>query len=188
MSYTFCSNRYKGAQEKRRLQDMILTASRLFSADLSAQFTSGSISSASFSSSSAEQRSRKTYTMFGPRTKADVTANQFGSAYPTFGQPTQPLYNSAGAVNPTALGSTFNSPIVWNTVGEYALFGPGAFDLRGFGDINQTSIADALQGFRTIGERSDWKRCFESAAMSNRISGMTGVFVLFLAGMIRWLA
>ena len=60
-----------------------------------------------------------------------------------------------------------------------------------YGDSG-TSIRPVLpmrcKDFRTIGELSDWKRCFESAAMSNRISGMTGVLVLFLAGIIRWLA
>ncbi|OQV11681.1 putative Melanotransferrin [Hypsibius exemplaris] len=174
------TNRYKQPQEKRRLQEMILTASQLFSSDLSSQYQPGG--NAQSLTSSGSDRSRRTFKMFGKRNRTDI--NQYGPI--NSGQFNFPAPGAAGpnswSSNPTAVG-VFPIPVaVWTDPAEYAIFGPSAYDLRSFGDLNTTSVGDALQSFLTIGERSDWKRWYETGHGS-RLSA-AGVTMMFLFGLL----
>lgn len=74
--------------------------------------------------------------------------------------------------------------------GHHTLFGIGAYDLRGFPDINNTHPREALgQSYMYVAERTEWKGCNENSAPSRGIS-VSSFFVLCLMVVLslQWLS
>ncbi|XP_055344611.1 melanotransferrin-like [Paramacrobiotus metropolitanus] len=207
------TNRYKPLAEKRRLTDMLLTASSLFSADLTINnFQNVRIDLRS----GAMDRARKTYHMFGKRNRTDSyltyssTSNFYGQTGQTGGsqynsgnnqynnqyqsnqyqQSTSSYYNSNNNYqqqqNQQQQSQYSNQPLsTLNTAGHYAIFSPSAYDLRGFGDDNTTHVGLALGSYRELAERSNWRVCIDTGTAARpAVAGMFSVLVMVVLSRI----
>lgn len=159
---------------------MITTASRLFSADLSGNSMQGSRLALTPSSMN---RGRKTYNMFGRRNHTEAGSslytNPMASQYPNPYLTTSSYNYQSGQQYPTQSGFVN----VFNNTGVYSMFSVGAYDLRDFGDLNQTHVGEALGTYRYLAERTNWRRCHETGSAGKTSSGGLSVFVMVLIGM-----
>ncbi|XP_055353799.1 LOW QUALITY PROTEIN: uncharacterized protein LOC129599546 [Paramacrobiotus metropolitanus] len=211
--YSLHCFRYKPLAEKRRLTDMLLTASSLFSADLTINnFQNVRIDLPS----GAMDRARKTYHMFGKRNRNDSYLtysssssfygqtgrtggsqynsgnNQYNNQYQSnqYQQSTSSYYNSNNNYqqqqNQQQQSQYSNQPLsTLNTAGHYAIFSPSAYDLRGFGDDNTTHVGLALGSYRELAERSNWRVCIDTGTAGRpAVAGMFSVLVMVVLSRI----